>query len=77
LVGFDKGAKKKGLPTILGAIKVQLENDVLVILRVHQGIYNSGNRTTLISEFQVCNHGLILDSVSSKHQAHIDGDKGP
>jgi hypothetical protein len=24
----------------------------------------------------VCDHGLILDSVSSKHRAHVDGGKG-
>jgi hypothetical protein len=76
LVGFDKEAKKKGLPIISGAIKVQLDNKESVILRVHQGVYNSGSRTTLILEFQVRDQGLILDSVSSKHRAHIDGEKG-
>jgi hypothetical protein len=76
LVGFDKEAKNKGLPIISGAIKVRLDNDEFIILRVHQGVYNSGSRTTLISEFQVREHGLILDSVSSTHRAHVDGDKG-
>jgi hypothetical protein len=76
LVGFDKDAKKKGLPIISGAIKVRLDDNKSVILRVHQGVYNAGSRTTLISEFQVRNHGLILDSVSAKHRAHVDGDKG-
>jgi len=76
LVSFDKDAKKKGLPIVSGVIKVRLEDDSFIILRVHQGVYNSGSRTTLISEFQVRNHGLILDSVSSQHRAHADGDKG-
>ena len=76
LVGFDKDAKKKGLPIVSGAIKVRLENDTPVILQVHQGVYNSGSRTMLISEFQVRNHGLILDLVSSNHRAHVDSEKG-
>jgi hypothetical protein len=38
LVGFDKDAKKKGLPILSGAIKVKLENGESVILRVHQGV---------------------------------------
>ena len=51
LVGFDKDAKKKGLPIISGAIKVITSAGEAIILRVHQGVYNAGSRTTLISEF--------------------------
>jgi hypothetical protein len=53
LVGFDKDAKKKGLPIVAGAIKVTLDDASEVILKVHQGVYNEGSKTTLISEFQV------------------------
>jgi hypothetical protein len=76
LVGFDKDAKKKGLPILSGAVKVKLDNGESIILRVHQGVYNAGSSTTLISEFQVRDHGLILDSVCTRHRAHPDGNKG-
>jgi hypothetical protein len=56
LVGFDKDAKKKGLPIISGAIKLITSAGEAIILCVHQGVYNAGSRTTLISEFQVREH---------------------
>jgi hypothetical protein len=49
LVGIDKDAKKKGLPIISGAIKVTTLDGETMILRVHQGVYNTGSWTTLIS----------------------------
>jgi hypothetical protein len=76
LVGFDKAAKKKGLPIVAGAIKVKLDDGSEVILKVHQGVYNEGSRTTLISEFQVRDHGLILDLISAKHMTGINGSRG-
>ena len=76
LVGFDKAAKKKGLPIVAGAIKVTLDDCSEVILKVHQGVYNEGSRTTLISEFQVRDHGLIIDSISAKHRTDSDGRRG-
>jgi hypothetical protein len=39
-------------------------------------VYNAGSRTTLISDFQVYDHRLVLDSISTKHRAHVDGNKG-
>jgi hypothetical protein len=76
LVGLDKDAKKKGLPIIAGAIKVETEDGDPVILKVHQGVYNAGSKITLISEFQVRDHGLIIDSISTKHMINLDGNTG-
>ncbi len=76
LVGFDKDAKKKGLPIVSGAIKVITSDGDTMILRVHQGVYNAGSRTTLISEFQVRDHGLVLDSICTRHRANVEGEKG-
>jgi hypothetical protein len=76
LVGFDKDAKKKGLPIIAGAIKVKIDDGSFIILKGHQGVYNAGSKTTLISEFQVCDHGLIIDSISTKHMMDLDGNRG-
>jgi hypothetical protein len=76
LVGFDKDAKKIGLPIIAGAIKVHTEDGISMILKVHQDVYNAGSRTTLISEFQVRDHGLIIDSISAKHKSDLGGCKG-
>jgi hypothetical protein len=76
LVGFDKDTKKKGLPIIAGVIKVVTDDESAMILKVHQGVYNAGSKTTLISEFQVCDHQLLIDLVSTKHLTDLDGHKG-
>jgi hypothetical protein len=77
LVGFDSNyAQMKGLPIVTADIVVQLQDSSEVIIRAHETVYNEGSPTTLISEFQVRTHGLVLDSVHKEHTASIDGRKG-
>ena len=35
---------------------------------IHHGVYNKNSATTLLSEFQLRENSLIVDSVSCKHQ---------
>ena len=70
LVGFDSNyARKKGLPIVTADTVVRLKNGSEVIIRAHETVYNEGSPTTLISEFQVRTHGLVLDSVHKEHTA--------
>jgi hypothetical protein len=69
LVGFDAtSARKHGLPICNGITAVDLESGT-ILLQVHEGVHNKGSKHTLISEFQVRNHGCILDSVAKQHRA--------
>jgi hypothetical protein len=77
LVGFDSNyAKKKGLPIVTADTVVRLQDQSEIIIRAHETVYNKGSPTTLISEFQVCTHGLVPDSVHKNHTASPDGRKG-
>jgi hypothetical protein len=77
LVGFDSNyARKKGLPIVTADTVVRLQDQSEVIIMAHETVYNEGSPTTLISEFQVRTHGLVLDSVHKNHTASQDGRKG-
>ena len=78
LVGFDERyAKKKDLDVCTLATKVQTSpNKPPVILIAHEAIYNPGSTTSLISEFQVREHGCVVDSVSIEHRISRNGTKG-
>ena len=74
LVGFDSHyARKKGLPIVTADTVVKTQDGTEIILRAHETVYNEGSPTTLISEFQVRSHGLVIDSVHKEHAASIDG----
>ena len=46
------------------------------ILVAHESVYNPGNPISLLSEFQVRNHGCVIDSVSKHHHLNTSGEKG-
>ena len=76
IVGFDtKVARKGGLP-IVTALTVVNHNGHDILLRVNEGVYNAGNPTTLLSEFQMRQYGCIVDSVSNQHLLSFAGTKG-
>jgi hypothetical protein len=76
-VGFDKLiAKKTGLPIVTGITKYTLpEQKGAILLRVHDGVYNKGSRTTLLSELQLQTRGCIVDSTYHQHRG-INGQPG-
>jgi hypothetical protein len=77
IVGFDEFiAKKPGLPIVNRITKCTLPNHLgTTLLRRHEGVYNKGSRTTLLSEFQLWTQGCIVDSTSQLHRG-IDGKPG-
>ena len=56
-------------------IKVLSKEGVPVILYVHEAPYNKQSPVTLLSEYQVHEQGVVIDSVSSKHKT-VNGDYG-
>lgn len=77
IVGFDEFiAKKSGLPIVTGVTKCTLPNcHGTILLRHHEGVYNKGSKTTLLSEFQLRSRGCMVASTSSLHRG-IDGQPG-
>ena len=78
LVGYDeRSTKKSNLDICTLMTKVQPDpNKPAMILVAHEMVYNPGSNTTLISEFQVRNHGCVLDSVSKSHRLSLEGKYG-
>ena len=78
LVGYDeRSTKKSGLDICTLATKIITPEgfpDYLLI--ANETVYNPGSQVSLISEFQVREHGCIVDSVSRSHRVSIKGDKG-
>ena len=69
LVGYDPATTKSGkIPIVSADIKVMAFNNIPVLLRIHETPYNEGSPITLLSEYQIREHRLILDSVASKHK---------
>ena len=53
-------------------LKVKAHNGVPVLLKINEAGYNAGSPITLLSEYQVREHGYIVDSVATKHKTSLD-----
>ena len=40
-----------------------------VLLKVHEAPLNEESQITLLSEYQIRDHGLVIDSVARKHKS--------
>jgi hypothetical protein len=68
VVGFDhEAAVKMNLPIVSAITAVDLPNGILVILIVHEAIYNDTASHSLLSEFQLRHFGVKTDSICHKH----------
>jgi hypothetical protein len=68
LVGFDhEAAVKRNLPIVSATTAVDLPDGISVILTVHEGIYNDTVNHSLLSEFQLRDFGVKIDSICHKH----------
>ena len=78
LVGYDdRHTKKSGLDICTLATKVKPSTgDDPIILVANEMIYNLGSYTSFISEYQVREHGCVVDSTSRKHRRTTNGDMG-
>ena len=68
LVGYDpQTTKSASLPIVTALLKTMSAENVPLLLQVNEAIYNKNSPITLLSEYQMREHGLVVDSVASKH----------
>ena len=68
VVGFDhEAAVKRNLPIVSGITTVDLPDGSSILLVVHEGIYNETAKHSLLSEFQLREFGIVIDSTCHRH----------
>ncbi len=76
LVGYDLSTtKSSNLPIVTALLKTKSAEDCYMLLRVNEAVYNQNSPITLLSEYQIREYGLVLDSVARKHKS-LDGKSG-
>ena len=70
LAGYDlKTTRTEKFPTVTVLIKTRpsAAGNHPVLLKVHETPYNPFSPITLLSEYQIGEYGLVIDSVAKKH----------
>jgi len=68
VVGFDhETAIKRNLPIISAVTAVDLPDGQSVLLVINEAIYNESSNHSLLSEFQLREFGVIIDSICLRH----------
>ena len=68
LVGYDpQTTKSSSLPIVTALLKTLSAENVPLLLRIHEAVYNQNSTITLLSEYQIREYGIVVDSVASKH----------
>jgi hypothetical protein len=67
IVGFDEAKTKKGCQIGTACTVMHDVNGKPFLILAHEAIKNEGSNTSLLSEGQMRNAGLIVDSTSDKH----------
>jgi hypothetical protein len=68
VVGFDhEAAVKRNLPIVSTITAVDFPDGISMILIVHEAIYNDTANHSLLSEFQLRDFGVKIDSICHKH----------
>jgi len=78
IVGYNpKCTQSNRIPIVSALIKVRTNapNGEPVLLKIHEAPYIQDSNITLLSEYQIQEHGLVIDSVASKHKS-ISGNYG-
>ena len=77
LVGFDPlNQVPTKVPIVTALVKAICSfRDYPVVLRIHEAPYNHDSPVTLLSEYQLREHGTVVDSVAKKHK-HVNGTHG-
>ena len=72
ILGYEPSSTQSGrVPIVTALIKArstEASNSFPVLLRFHESAYLENNPVTLVSEYQVREYGLVIDSVAEKHQ---------
>src|SRR5687768_12109288 len=72
LVGYDpKNTKTMHVPIVTAIIKARsnVPGQIPILLKLHHAPFNANSPITLISEYQVKENDLVIDSVATKHQS--------
>jgi hypothetical protein len=72
LVGYDpQTTRTEKVPIVSAYIKVLSSSygNYPVLLKVHEAPYNPQSTITLLSEYQIREYGLVIDSVARKHKS--------
>jgi hypothetical protein len=75
LIGYDpRMTRKEKVPIVSAYIKAKSSSigNHPVLLKVNEAPYNPQSPITLLSEYQIREHGLIIDSVAKKHKSAHD-----
>ena len=76
LVGYDpKTTRTEKVPIVTALLKVKTHTGIPVLLQVHEAPYMNHSPITLLSEYQIREYGLVIDSVAKKHMSS-HGHKG-
>jgi hypothetical protein len=68
VVGFDHETDiKRNHPIVSAITALDLPNGQSVLLLVHEGIYNETSSHSLLSEFQLKEFGIVIDSICHRH----------
>jgi hypothetical protein len=68
VVGFDHETTiKRNLQIVSAITALDLPNGQFVLLLVHEGIYNKTSNPSLLSELQLREFGIAIDSICHRH----------
>jgi hypothetical protein len=68
VVGFDhETAIKRNLPIVTAITAIDLPSGESILLVIHEGIYNETAAHSLLSEFQLREFGINIDSICHRH----------
>jgi hypothetical protein len=62
-----QAAVKRNLPIVSAITVADLSDEISVLLFVHEGIYSNTANHSLLSEFQLRDSGVKLDSIYHKY----------
>jgi hypothetical protein len=75
LVGYDpRTTRKKKVPNVSAYLKVRSSSmsNYPILLKVNEAPINPESPITLLSEYQIREYGLVIDSVARKHKSSHD-----
>ena len=64
--------KSNRIPIVTAYLKVKTNHGIPVLLKINEAAYNAASPITLLSEYQIREHGYIVDSVASKHKTSLN-----
>jgi hypothetical protein len=68
VVGLDhETAIKRNLPIVSAMTAIDLPSGQSILLVIHEGIYNETAMHSLLSEFQLREFGINIDSICHRH----------